>query len=267
MNTSKQIMASYFLEEIKEDKFSEDPDNTKAAWDFYSEYWGELLDGNNNYRGDTIISFNTIAGALIRMTSKYKENKFLIYENENDVDGDRLKYIINLKDSFVSDKLKKDFQEFHRLYHSLANFMPLVKTEEAFNLNHIRYSEYQDFPEGFLRDVQKYYNGLESNEHFQTKINADYFKKFETWEKFVEMNYLQSFFKKGDLSYEDPIQLKPISDDFPYKAEPVKKLREENRKNYCKRNVEQIEDFLSKAIQIIKNRSEDLSKVNVSNKR
>ena len=56
-----------------------DPDHSEEARAFYADFWGKTLsdrassyDGAvGNYRGDTIISFNRMAGCLIRLLPVY----------------------------------------------------------------------------------------------------------------------------------------------------------------------------------------------------
>ena len=197
MKKNEAIINNYFLEEIKGDALSNDPDNTKISREFYAEYWAKpfgadinLYNGkNNNYRGETIISFNTIAGALIRMTRRYENNGYSIEENSNNKDSERLEYIISSDEDFIDEKLKKSFKEFNQLFHSLSNFMPLVKTEIGSNLNNVKArGKYHDFPDIFLKDIQNYYKGEDSNPKFNVKVNSEYFEKFGSWKNFVEWN-------------------------------------------------------------------------------
>jgi hypothetical protein len=244
-----------YLVNIKGDNFSRDPDHTKTARTFYAEYWKTTISDNiddyngmiGNYRGDTIISFNTVAGCMIRLLSIYNSD-FKIPKTAKK----RLDIIEEAND--VSDTLKKYFNEFFNIYHSLANFMPLMQS--TINLNKIKASHYHDYPDLFFKDLS-----MRKPWFFEDKLNAEYINKFngrETfWETFVESNYLQSFFMKDNTdSYSNFIQLAPSDDiKMPYKL-AISKNFSEREKNNCK---EYIEKFLINSISIIRNRAKHFS--------
>ena len=75
-------MNSYdFLSEIKPDDLSGDPDHTSESRSFYSKYWGKTLSNESSdyngsfkkYRGDTIISFNTMTRCMVSLLPIYKD--------------------------------------------------------------------------------------------------------------------------------------------------------------------------------------------------
>ncbi|MCL2019891.1 MAG: hypothetical protein FWG70_09060 [Oscillospiraceae bacterium] len=261
-----------FLEEV----IGGDPDHTGEARRFYAKYWADVLGSakedyngeDGNYRGDTIISFRTMAGCLIRLT---------------DFKGDiptsqkgRLDIIENQAD--VPDKLKVKFKEFYEKYHSLANFMPLPANPNSINLNLMKNRSYNDFPDSFFKDVREYFisNFEKGPDEFLVEDNKDYFVKFGTgeggWKNYVEKNYLQTFFEYGkDDGYEKFKELAPTDKDknMPYKGYkkwendewiPLKgkKLLESVEIEVCKN---EILEFLKNACEIIVERAKTLSEV------
>lgn len=113
----------FFTSEVIGDKYSTDPDSAGKSRKFYAKYWENTLSPNCTdystagkaiYRGDTTISFNTIAGSVLRlvMTADMPQGSFA-----------RLQAIQSSE--LITDDLKRQFTEFQKLYHSLANFLPL----------------------------------------------------------------------------------------------------------------------------------------------
>lgn len=252
-----------------------DSDNTATAKNFYCNFWEGLHNAEYisnldkgakifELRGETLISFGTIAGCMIRLLpSSDLQGKGMPTKKM-----ERLELIVQSKN--VEEKLKEKFNYFYKIYHSLANFMPLVKTKKSVNLNNIKgdaTGKYHDFPDLFLRDVQNYYLDFEcKSEKFAYAVNAsnslgyktgreaniEYFGYFgvgkEGWNQFVEANYLQCFFE--DEGYTKFKVLTPTLEYFPYRK-PRKKLAEEQVKE-C---LIEIDVFLTTAIEIIEERS------------
>ena len=270
-----------FLKEIKGDKLSEDPDHTLSAREFYAKFWKTSLSGCildydgavGNYRGETIISFNTMAGCLIRLLPIYFDRGLDLPK----VGNERLDIIRKIDDgefpSFEDDnlikRLKCNFDKLYLRYHSLANFMPLVRGDVHINLVKGRVP-YHDFPDVFFSDLKK----CEPKRVFYNKVNAKYFERFGNWKafneqnalqssfggwkEFVELNYLQDFFKdedngKSSCNYENPIALAPKSEKMPYRDR--KKFDDAIRK-VC---IEEIDAFLENALAIIENRAKRLA--------
>lgn len=257
---------------------SKDPDNTKIAREFYAKYWdlkqsehwawGKIGNGICDafseeyieYRGETIISFNTVAGGLIRMLPIYKEEGFDMPKSSEE----RLNIIM---ESNVSPKLKDKFKIFYDRYHTLANFMPLIlvkdgkSPKESSYLQYVKNYDYHDFPDLFFKSVRNYYLECNSNPKFENAVNRSYFDKFgkgdSGWNNFIEKNYLQDYLENGEF-----IELTPNSVKFPYNKKIALSL-DMNERNNC---IEYIEMFLDKAIRIIENRAERLEKIRATNK-
>jgi hypothetical protein len=196
-----------------------DPDTSSQANEFYREFWGKSLSHNlddygkeSMYRGDTIISFNTIAGGTLRTAGFNKE-----------MPKDAQKRFMCILDPKLNIPLKivNHFALLYYLYHTPANFMPLPNDEKN-NLNKLKFSNYKDFPDAFFKDIKKYEYSETKNDkipsHFENnnsnQKNNEYFRKFKTWKDFVEKNYLQDFFECE--KYKTLIPLKPNCPKFPY---------------------------------------------------
>lgn len=252
----------YYLDEVVCDKMSKDPDHTKKAREFYADFWGKTLsddvldyDGSvGRYRGDTIISFNTVSGCMIRLLPIYTVNYSM--------PGAQKKRLEDILSQDVSQCTKDNFQKFYDIYHSRANFMPLIyeEWEKKPNLNKVKgtNARYNDFPDLFFKDIKSYYMGdpkVCELEIFKNKMNAEYFADFSDWKAFVEGNYLQDFFT--DNSYSEYVQLAPRDITMPYTGAISAAMSDED-KAVC---VKYIELFLTNAIGIIEKRAERLAKV------
>jgi hypothetical protein len=265
------------LDNIPGDELSYDPDHTKTAREFYVEFWGKTLSDSisdydgavGKYRSDTIISFNTIAGCMIRTTN---------YKGDMPPTNCQEKRLSIIKEHANDDMFKK-FEDFFEVYHSLANFMPLVyESPWCINLNSVKGSPFngllgngqtrkafRDFPDLFFEDIRKYYccGPDYAAEEFSFRYNEAYFAEFRKkgdgdaesrWVNFVEKNYLQDFFTGKDGSYLTFKQLSP--DEYitmPYRQ---KKLSDEEKEK-CE---EQVSTFLKNAIEIIQARAKRLEK-------
>ena len=248
-----------YLEEIIT-PLSKHADSTNEAREFYKKFWGEKVD---NYGGETIISFNTMAGCLIRCLPEYFAEGFTMPSNQEQ----KRRLEIIEKSDHVSIDLKNNFRKFYHLYHSLANFMPLIIDNEN-SLNSQKNNFYHDFPDSFFADVRKIYITENFSSKWLSKRNEEYFESFgkgdEGWKNFVEQNYLQDFFK--DETFSDFIQLNPNNDIMPFrkKAKEWKKKVKENDED-IKRCKDDINKFLVNAISIIELRAKRLENTEKSN--
>ncbi len=272
----------YFLQEIVGDEYSIDPDQTMISRMFYAKYWGKILSDDvnmydgaiGNYRGETIISFKTMAGALIRATKDYITG--IIKEMPSD-QLERLDIIVKSDD--IRQSIKDKFSLFYKRYHSLSNFMPLVceqwinnswskednrkaKCKDYKNLNQVKGKYFRDCPDKFYEYV--YDKVYQKNGHFNdyndpvfiSEVNQNYFNKFVTWNDFIEKNYLQDLFVDED-GYYTFIKLSPIIKRFPY--------RKYNDINADIKHIEavhnEIEEFLDNALRFFDKRAERLVKL------
>lgn len=168
-----------YLEAVNADKLSSDSDHTKKAREFYVRFWGGVLEDYKGeiglFRGETIITFMTVSGCLIRTLSCFSGR------NMPKTSRERLDFIANSEE--VSDCMKESFTRFFKLYLTRANFMPLVHAGKKHSLNLAKGSavgKYHDFPDLFFRDVYNYIYAECSGEHriFDNAINRQYFDEF-----------------------------------------------------------------------------------------
>lgn len=243
-----------FLKNIEGDIWTDDPDDSIESRNFYSSYWKDILNRNIGlFRGDTIFSFNTVAGCMIRLLPIYN-GKFKMPQSQED----RLDIITNSKD--IGDPLKKKFKRFYAIYHTLANFMPLVRLKEYHKRNgspylqYVKNDDYHEFPDLFLKDIFLHYEKGKSNYKFLKDNNLKYFNYFgkgiDGWRNFVKQNHLQDFFE--DDEFKVFVQLAPSEGvKMPYNILIAKNLSDEEQ-NEC---IRQIGIFLTNAIRIIENRA------------
>lgn len=270
---------NYLLKEIKS-VYDEDADNTFLTYNFFRKYFSKLkmdqFEENESQvkeivsvRGDTIISFNTIAGAILRLSNF---NGAIPNDKDSpyyDSGRNRLLLIQQNADSIPSEVLIK-INEFHSIYHSFSNFMPLPRT--PFNkINSIKSVQFQDYPDVFLLSFKAHFFDQQSN--IFDKINAsdtltNYFKSFNNhWDEFVEELCLQPFFKDDQYQITKSLTIqKQLSNGlFPYKSNQLiekinHRISNSDIENYKKECFEHILQFLILSIDIIKQRSELLSK-------
>jgi hypothetical protein len=229
-----------------------DPDDSKKARVFYAENWGVLSSDisaygeNGLYRGETIFSFRTITGCMIRMLSCYT-GKFRMPP-----DHEKLLGVVCDADD-LDDQSKNTFKRFYCIRHSLANFMPLPRAERRYNLNAIKGSatcKYHDFPNVFFDDIRK---SLSSDNNAAPAFskhdsNKKYFEHFHCWPSYVEKNYLQDFF--DDPSYSTFIQTAPPP-NLPYKQHLASCLSDDERT--CNKRF--VLKYINQAICIIEKRA------------
>ena len=238
-----------FLEPVSGDELSNDLDHTKEARIFYAEYWGKTLsdsvldyDGSvGNYRGETIFSFNTIAGCMIWLTD---------FDGRMPPTGtlDCQEKRLDIIKEYAPDNISEQFEKFHGIYHTLANFMPLIRGEVHLNL--VKGGRpYHDFPDLFLKDLR---NRM-PEKVFCDKINNAYFSRYVSWDEFIKRNYIQDFFT--DDTFMEVLQLAPSDDvGMPY-SYAMKIKDDDEKKEKC---IGCIESFLTNATKIIEKRAERL---------
>ncbi len=255
-----------FLKEIKGDVWTNDPDDSMIAREFYSEFWSEILDKKIGcYRGETILSFNTIAGCMIRLLSIYREKGFSMPE----CGEKRLELILSSNE--ISMELKEKFSKFYRVYHTLANFMIFIKPNNKYykiednpNLQYVKNRDYHEFPDLLLKDIYLFYKtgGEKCNTMFFKDTNLGYFKSYGNgmsgWIKYVKENYLQDFFEDYE-EYSTLIKLAPADDvKLPYNQKKASELFDKVEES--KKCVQEIDKFLSNAVIIIERRAVTLDK-------
>lgn len=191
-------MSNEFLKEVKKVKLSSDPDHTKEAQDYYDEYYSEELGSNDfsgkkgAYRGETFISLNTILGVILRLTPEYTETQIIPKSRIK-----REERILALP--HISHEIKEKIKVLSCIYHSKANFIPLYSAQNRYSINKLKNSCYKDYPDLFLRGVQKYYEtGERANNIFSKENTAQYFSKWETFEAYIDGNFLQAYVTVGE---------------------------------------------------------------------
>lgn len=282
--SSAKYSKEELLKNVLGDNISQDPDNTQKSRQFYFDYWHNILSENkvdyngSVYRGETIISFNTIAGVILRLSDCKRE-----MPSEQ---SERLMAILDPSSS-VPESIQIKMCRFYSEYHTLANFMPLPNLiwDSGYNLNQEKgraNKKYHDFPDIFFNDVKNYkFSALTQNEKIPKYFNLDdsenqdnnnYFKKFivenknkkidydKSWQKYIESNYLQDFFT--DNNYENFVKL---SHELPFdgKSNYIKKIKhhkiDDETKKYRDDCYVEIEKMLDNSHQIIKKRAQRLS--------
>lgn len=125
-----------------------------------------------------------------------------------------LKYIIAL---YYENELDKehlhDAEALMDVYHTIGNYMPVPN-----GVNTWKASAFKDYFDLFLAFIYNYYNAktiLVSNEYFGIRLKGtileefdEWLENFDSWDVFVEKNYLQHFVKKNaDGTYGEPEEL------------------------------------------------------------
>ena len=242
-------------------------DTLPIALEFYALYWGKCLSAKTpdcfyrcKYTGETIISFNTLAGCMIRMLPDYYDkNKIILSKlKTQEKKLNEIWKAYKKDEKIVRSTIMESFDKFFELYHSLANLMPFPFKSGGKSLNQFKGSaRFRDFPDQFFSAVKSdLYSNFEQDLLFTEW--RDYFDIFKTWEDFIELNFLQPFYKENaKKTYSDWIQLAPsINLRVPWNEPIAKRMNDEDReaaKDY-------IEVFLINAINIIENRAILLSK-------
>ncbi len=223
-----------YLSRVEADKRSKDPDDTEEAIYFYIDEWNSKLNLNNmeeyikNYRGETLISFSTLAGAYIRCLPEY--NGY----NMPEFNRKRLQVIADSNNVSLEDK--DIFQEFYDIYHTKANFIPFppIAGNKKKDLNSVKGLQYNDFPDLFFKEIKLYYGSANYKEFLDIECNKIYLSNFNDWNDFVISNYLQDYFI--DKEFSEFKQIKPLS-SIPYKN---KKMTEDEKMRYRKEIIKSI---------------------------
>jgi hypothetical protein len=110
-----------FYEIIYQDLLTNKKKNTKGKILADKETNGKILTAfvNPNFAGDTMNSFNTVAGKLIRSLTGF-DKEFVMPQ-------DSLTRLYIIKTSELSNSIKELFNKFYKRYHTLANFWILPK--------------------------------------------------------------------------------------------------------------------------------------------
>jgi hypothetical protein len=222
--------------------------------------------------GETFISINTILGCILKLSSF---NDVLTKHNGDLKDlpyNVRLAIILSLSDLSenlsLSNEIKTNLEKMYHLYHTKGNFIPLPledwdkeehPNEEIKSLNIFKNAEFNDFPDGFLRDIHdNFFSENQTKPHYEfakSDINRSYFAAYGTgetgWKKFIETNLLEGYFE--DTEYQ---KYRKVSCD-------KKSLMFRNNPNPTKTPAEQIEEiseFLKIAVAIIEARNERIAK-------
>ncbi|AYJ44078.1 MULTISPECIES: hypothetical protein [Enterococcus] len=140
---------------------------------------------NVSFAGDTMNSFKTISGKLIKELSIDGEKINKQYYMPNDSKG-RMRLIF---DSDADEYTQKIFYEFYKLYHSLANFwiIPIEmgrKSSKTISIDNFEFRT-QDYMGRFLSEIRNNWNRLKK----QGLYNF-YFKNFEDYSEFIEKHFI-----------------------------------------------------------------------------
>ncbi|MDR0984715.1 MAG: hypothetical protein LBL93_06930 [Ruminococcus sp.] len=221
--------------------------------------------------GETFISINTILGCIFRLTSLNDE--LIKYGGSLDKIpyNIRLAIIMNLSELNTDIKLTSEFKtnldKMYYLYHSKGNFLPLPieewdlnehPSDELKHLNLFKNNEFNDFPDGFLRDIHdNFFSDYPTKPNFEfakSEINKAYFAAYgkgETgWKKFITANFLQDYFDDEEF-----LNIKKVSCG-------KHSLLYRNNPNPTKTPAEQIKEigeFLKTAVDIIEKRNERIA--------
>lgn len=242
-----------FLKNIVGAMISKDPDDTEIARKFYEDFWPNIYT-NEKFRGDTIFSFNTIAGCIIRCLPDNEKPSVMPSKQR-----DRLQIII---DSSIDNNVKCNFKKFYQIYHTLSNFMPVVKerSNRGAYIQTIKNLTFKEFPDLLFNDIRNYYvNNRTDSNLSNSQINIDYFHSFKRedkpcWKEYVEQNYLQDFYE--DIDYQITTELYPKI-ELPFTANKANKIPSSDKADY----IEPINQFILLAISIIKKRAKRLDEL------
>ena len=192
---------------VKRGNTRRDPDDSNKSREFYRHYW--WMYDPVYFRGETLISFGTNAGWILRKIVKIPSTA--VPKSKRN----RLKLIE--ESSLVPNSTKQLARKFYEQYHCLANFMPLPRMSKAdskYNLNLVKGSKtFWDYPDLFLPELHNYFlhRSGKLTEAMEHPRNRDWLFGFGTWPEFVEANYLQTFYKTGS-DYTSLEQLRPARD-------------------------------------------------------
>lgn len=241
---------------------SQEADNQPISKEFYKSLFPDKqYNGTNIYgkivKGDTLISFNTVAGCLIRLLPIYNtlkempENQYerlnIILQGCNEILNDP-----NYEQQWkVYENIKEEFNTFlYMRTHTLANFM---RIPDGFNWQRMKGgNKFHDFPDAYFKHLQIEY----FDENGKAKTRNAYFQAFGEWKNYVESNYLQPFFE--DENYTELKQLAPQT-DLPYTYNKTKytylDTTKEGSAQQISERINQIHTFLKNANSIIEERA------------
>jgi hypothetical protein len=260
-------------------------DKSAEAISLYVKKWGKSLSSNridyiykkgkDYYSPESIFSFKTLAGAIIRTFEGFGV-KFKMPAKP----FERLQVLLDSPELDVCKKIS--ILKYYCRCFSLGNFMPLAYGEGGASLNKLKGNNktLMDFPEKFLPKCKEEYDkymddnviGFSTPPFCHPFIKDEYFLRFKSegvpsWKGFVEGNYLQDFFEdKEDKKYEEfAIDLrlnskKPDSEKhdcdiiFAWDQYTPEKMSPEQKKE----SREAIIEYFDKASEIIRNRSKRL---------
>lgn len=195
-----------------------DPDMSDLSVTFYEIVYRDILPANHllgtgendsfknsfedpSFAGDTMNSFNTIAGKLIRFLKIGGVPMSSCYYMPDDSAG-RLRLILA---SDVSKETKDIFKKFYALYHSLANFwvIPLAMGRTSPKKVFIgeNWLSTQDYMWKFLTYLKENWTDLQQQSclgKFEDSLEQQqaYFNKFEHYQQFVEKHCIdESIYK------------------------------------------------------------------------
>lgn len=240
-------------------------DKSADARSFYVNYWGDILSNSihdytfvcgkykNYYSPDTIYSFYTLAGVIIRALSNYVKNTM---PKEN---SERLSFILNSND--VSHEQRKIIKDFYSVWTTNANFMPLAYGvnygKKGASLDFEKGSNFHDLPERFLNKVNDEYVSGFYGEVFAHPFIKQYFQKFDTlkgnaWKDYVELNYLQDLFI--DDFYTRYVNMLPTNINFAWNETVLDRMSDSEKKS----SIEATFNYFEKATRIIEKRAKRL---------
>jgi hypothetical protein len=177
-------------------------DVTDVAQRFYVTFWDFTRNAKGtfdrfNYSGETLISFRPISGCAIRLMSE----KYFMAETTSD----RLKYITKYDDfNIIPQETKGLFVKFHKIYHSIANFMPLPNKPLKFADTEFRKlnPQYKMFSKNMLNEL-KDYREFKKNDFMQNfPESLDQYKENTEGHKPLH-DFPDKFFKLIKAYYDD----------------------------------------------------------------
>ena len=211
-----------------------DPDMSDLAVAFYEIIYKNILPINEQgkvrllskydlknrfFAGDTMNSFNTIAGNMIH-TLNFSYSHIPIKKNywmPDDSEG-RMKLIL---ESDAKKSTKELFLKYYYLYHSLANFwvIPMEMgrmSSKKMPGDETVISPQQDYMEKFLKKVKEKWDELANSSESKPKDDfLNYFRKFNSYEDFLEKHIIEEGFysnspsdktnSKGNLEEEEAV--------------------------------------------------------------
>lgn len=219
-------------------------DNMPETHDFYKEYFSDTMYNENDYSGETINSFATYIGALLRTTHEYV---FKGMSMPSTAQG-RLSKVKELLPECYDD-----FITYYNMYHTKANFMPMVHG----TLNPGKNKLNNDYMYTTLLKIREYLmNDDKSWPLLYDDNNKDYFEPYiGNFGAYLKDNYLQAWEVNGELldfrAYNLPTN----------QSKSHKLFKVENFDEVSKAKQDEIMNFIKGATHQILARSIELAKV------